>query len=69
MPENRYARWLETDFDLCRPVLGKDGLNEILGQVAIRVHAMAGLGPNPMTCLDLEQFQIVNYSAFESLRV
>jgi hypothetical protein len=67
MPENLYARWLKIDFDLCHPVLGRDGLNAILEQVIIRVHEAMGVGPNPSTYLDLEQFQVANYSAFEGV--
>jgi len=67
MPENPYARWLKIDFDLCRPVLGRDGLNAILEQVIIRVHEAMGLGPKPSTYLDLEQLQVADYSAFEGV--
>jgi hypothetical protein len=67
MPENPYARWLKIDFDLCHPVLGKDGLNAILEQVIIRVQEAMGLGPKPSTYLDLEQFQVADYSAFEGV--
>jgi hypothetical protein len=67
MPENPYARWLKIDFDLCRPVLGRDGLNAILEQVIIRVHEAKGLGPKPSTYLDLEQLQVADYSAFEGI--
>lgn len=67
MPENPYARWLKIDFDLCRPVLTTDGLNAILEQVIIRVVKAMGLGPKPSTYLDLEQFQVADYSAFEGV--
>jgi hypothetical protein len=67
MPENPYARWLKIDFDLCRPVLGRDGLNAILEQVIIRVHEAMALGPKPSTYLDLEQLQVADYSAFEGV--
>ncbi|MGC1966348.1 MAG: hypothetical protein WA673_07805, partial [Candidatus Acidiferrales bacterium] len=68
MTENRYARWLKTDFDLCLPVMGKDGLNAICEQVALRVYRTMGLGPKkPSTYLDLEQLQVVDYSAFEGV--
>jgi hypothetical protein len=67
MPENPYARWLKIDFDLCRPVLGGDGLNAILEQVIIRVLGAMGLGPKPSTYLDLEQLQVADYSAFEGV--
>src|SRR5258708_25085263 len=67
MPENPYARWLKIDFDLCRPVLGRDGLNVILEQVIIRVHEAMGLGPKSSTYLDLEQLQVADYSAFEGV--
>lgn len=67
MPENPYSRWLKIDFDLCRPVLGREGLNAILEQVIIRVHEAMGLGPKPSTYLDLEQLQIADYSAFEGV--
>lgn len=67
MPENRYARWLKIDSDLCHPVLGRDGLNAILEKVVIRVHEVMGLGPKPSTYLDLEQLQVADYSAFEGV--
>jgi len=52
---------------LCRPVLGRDGLNAILEQVIIRVHEAMGLGPKPSTYLDLEQLQVADYGAFEGV--
>lgn len=67
MPENPYARWLKTDFDLCRPVLGRDGLNAILEQVMVSVHEAMGLGPKHSTYLDLEQLQVADYRAFEGV--
>src|SRR5437763_14731458 len=67
MPENPYAQRLKIDFDLCRPVLVRDGLNAILEQVIIRVLKARGLGPKPSTYLDLEQFQVADYSAFEGV--
>ena len=60
MPQNPYAQWLKIDFDLCRPVLGRDGLNAILEQVIIRVHEAMGLGPKPSPYLDLEQLQVAD---------
>ena len=67
MTENPYARWLKIDFDLCLPVIGRNGLDVILEQVAIRVHQAMGLGPKPSTYLDLEQLQVADYSAFEGV--
>jgi hypothetical protein len=67
MPENPYARWLKIDFDWCRPVLGRDGLNSVLEQVIMRVHQAMGLGPKSSTYLDLEQLQVADYSAFEGV--
>lgn len=67
MTENPYARWLRTDFDVCLPVIGTDGLTTIREQVAIRVYQMMGTGPDPSLYLDLEQLQVVDYSAFEGV--
>jgi hypothetical protein len=67
MPKNSYDRWLITDFDLCLPVLEKDRLYEILAKVAITVERIMGFGPTCVTCLDLEQLQIVNYGKFEGI--
>ena len=49
MTENPYARWLKADFDLCLPVVDKDGLNAILGQVGVGVFRTMGLSPKPVT--------------------
>jgi Zn-dependent protease with chaperone function len=62
--ENRYAHWLKVDNDLCLPVIDKGGLDTILGQVAVRVHQVMGLGPKPSICLDLEHLQVADYAAF-----
>ena len=37
------------------------------GEVIIRVVKAMGLGPKPSTYLDLEQFQVADYSAFEGV--
>jgi hypothetical protein len=67
MTENPYARWLMADFDVCKPVIAGDALTAIREQVAIRVYQTMGTGPQPTLYLDLEQLQVVDYSAFESV--
>jgi hypothetical protein len=67
MTENPYARWLKVDFDLCLPIVDSDGLNAILGQVAIRVSEVMGIGPKHSTFFDLEHLQVADYTAFEGV--
>jgi hypothetical protein len=67
MTGDPYARWLKTDFDVCKPVIAGDALTAIREQVAIRVYQTMGTGPNPSLYLDLEQLQVVDYSAFEGV--
>jgi hypothetical protein len=67
MTDNPYARWLQTDFDLCKPVVPGDELTAIQGQVILRVDEVMGSGPKPTMYMDLEQLQVVDYVAFEGL--
>jgi hypothetical protein len=67
MTENRYARWLGTDNDLCLPVINQAHLDAILLQVAVKVYHVLGLGPKPSTSLDLEHLQVADYGAFEGV--
>jgi len=61
---NRYDGWIADDNDLCVPVINSPVIQEILGEVALRVRIGLGTGPEPNSTLDLEQLQVADYSKF-----
>jgi hypothetical protein len=67
MIDNRYARWLAVDNDLCLPVIDQAGLNAILEDVSVRVYQALGQGPKPSVALDLEHLQVADYGQFEGV--
>jgi hypothetical protein len=63
MANNYYAQCLQTEINLCLPIINQERINRIL----FSVNTMVGDGARPQLILDLEQLQVADYRAFDRI--